>query len=104
MEVLFPGETFSDLLEIVVDTDVFLPDMFTILLNDELVNPAQPHLEHTDNSNLFKMGAKVEITAEVTSDSSTSRKKNVLIHGEITSVEARSFGRMDRIHLPDPRL
>lgn len=78
---------FSDVLEIVVDTDVFMPGMFTILLSDIQANPGQPKLEHTDNSNLFKLGAKVEITAAVSPPESASNKKNKLISGEITSIE-----------------
>jgi len=69
-------ELMRDLREIVVDTSLHLPDMFTIHIND-------PNLTWIDSS-IFEIGKKVEISGKEPGEDSPS----VLItEGEITSIE-----------------
>ena len=79
---------FGDIVEIVVDTDVYLPGMFTILIEDNQAVPGIPALKHTDNALRFRIGASVEISAsgEPALDPSAIMK-NTLIKGEITAIE-----------------
>ena len=81
--------TFSgDLIEFVVDTNVFLPNMFTILLQDQVVEPMTGALKYTDNQLLFKVGAPVEIAVTTTDvPGSLLPVRNTLITGEITAIE-----------------
>ena len=81
--------TFSgDLIEFVVDTNVFLPNMFTIMLQDQVVEPLTGLLKYTDNQLLFKVGAPVEIAVTTTDiPGSLLPVKNTLIKGEITAIE-----------------
>ncbi|RLD08035.1 MAG: hypothetical protein DRI56_05965 [Chloroflexota bacterium] len=78
---------FGDVIEVVVDTNIYLPGMFTILIEDKQVVPGLPALTYTDNMLKFKIGTSVEISAETSSPMSISTKKNTLIKGEITAVE-----------------
>lgn len=75
--------TFSgDLIEFVVDSNVFLPDMFTILLQDDVVEPMSGALKYTDNQLLFKVGAPVEISVKTTDIPGTMLPvNNTLIKG-----------------------
>jgi len=82
-----PGALFGDVLEITVDTDVFMPGMFTILLDDTPAIQGQPLLKHTDNAILFQIGASVEISSKVEQGISPIPTQNTLIEGEITSIE-----------------
>ena len=82
-----PPMIAGDILELIVDTDVFMPGMFTILFNDSQVIPGAPLLKHTDNELLFAIGAKVEISAKVSSQVIPIPKTSVLITGEITAIE-----------------
>ncbi|MFC1860706.1 VgrG-related protein [Chloroflexota bacterium] len=69
-------EMMSDLRELVVDTSLHMPDMFTISLGD-------PELSWIDSS-LLDVGKKVEISAKAEGESETT----VLIsNGEITAIE-----------------
>ena len=81
--------TFSgDLIDFVVDTNVFLPSMFTILLQDQVVEPLTGALKYTDNQLLFKVGAPVEIIVTTTDiPGSLLPVRNTLIKGEITAIE-----------------
>jgi len=85
--VPLPGALFGDVLEITVDTDVFMPSMFTILLNDTPVVTGQPLLKHTDNALLFRIGCKVEITAKAELPPNPVPASKALIEGYITSIE-----------------
>lgn len=81
--------TFTgDLIEFVVDSNVFLPTMFTLLLRDDVVEPLTGALKYTDNQLLFKVGAPVEISV-TTSDipGELLPVKKTLIKGEITAIE-----------------
>jgi len=75
---------FGDIVEIVVDTNVYLPGMFTILIEDKQALPGLPALMHTDNMLRFRIGASVEISAE---SEGIITNKNKLIKGEITAIE-----------------
>ncbi len=81
-------ELFGNIVEIVVDTNVFLTGMFTITIQDDQAVPGLPALTYTDNMLRFRVGASVEIQAE--SDDSFgafNSSKNTLIKGEITAIE-----------------
>lgn len=78
---------FGNVVEIVVDTNVYLPGMFTILIEDKQAVPGLPALTYTDNMLRFKIGTSVEIGAETSSPTSIMSKENTLIKGEITAVE-----------------
>ncbi len=78
--------TFSDIVEIVVDTNVFLPGMFTILLEDRQAVPGASALTYTDNVLRFRIGASVSITATILPPS-TYAGRVTLIKGEITAIE-----------------
>ena len=69
----------KDLIEVVVDSSLHLPSMFTIQLND-------PELEWADNA-LLDIGKEVEITFEQGSAYALAPAKGTVIVGEITSLE-----------------
>jgi uncharacterized protein involved in type VI secretion and phage assembly len=81
--------TFTgDLVEFVVDTNVFLPGMFEILLKDEVVDPLSGALKYTDNQAIFKVGAPIDISITSTDiPNEVMPVSNTLISGEITAIE-----------------
>ncbi len=75
-----------DLVEMVVDTNVYMPAMFIITLND-VMDPTSGKLRYTD-SDVFEVGAEVKI--EVRSDEIPNESREVratLIVGEVTAIE-----------------
>ena len=68
----------NDVLEIVVDTSLYLPEMFTILVQDS-------ELEWVDNTALLDLGKPVEISAEGAEQ--IGGHGGLLIKGEITALE-----------------
>ncbi|HEY9076329.1 MAG TPA: VgrG-related protein [Anaerolineaceae bacterium] len=70
----------KDLIEVVVDTSIYLPAMFTILLNDDESTGSYTYI---DTDTPFKIGA--EVTIEIT-DPATSVSKE-LVKGEVTGLE-----------------
>lgn len=72
-----PEEFMDNLREVVVDTSLHLPDMFTILVQD-------PELRWVDDS-LLEIGKEVEI--KVQTGEEQSRQEGTLIKGEITALE-----------------
>jgi len=70
-----PSEIMDDLIEVVVDTSLHVPDMFTIQVHDE-------HLQWVDEGP-FELGKEVEI-AFIPEEGGNSQ---VLIKGEITALE-----------------
>ena len=75
-----------DLVQVVVDTNVHLPAMFSITLNDEM-DPQSGKLLYTD-TDVFKLGVEVKI--EVRSDEipdEPSEVRATLIIGEVTAIE-----------------
>jgi len=78
----------GDLLDFDVDTHVFLPTMFTLLLKDSVVDPFTGALKYTDNQVLFKVGAPVSISVTTTDvPGAMLPVSNTLIDGEITAIE-----------------
>lgn len=76
-----------DLVEVLVDTNLFLPAMFSITLQDEY-DVQTGKFKYIDSETIFKVGAEVVI--EVQTDEipdETSPVKATLINGEITSLE-----------------
>ncbi|NJN93507.1 MAG: VgrG-related protein [Anaerolineales bacterium] len=73
-----PEELMDDLIEVVVDSSLYLPEMFTILLDDS-------QLKWADNTKLLKLGAMVEILAEVSEEYGGG--KGSLMKGEIAALE-----------------
>ena len=76
----------SDIVEVVVDTNVFLPGMFTILISDT-IDVALGTLKHGDNALKFSLGTSVDIVIEEEKPDSVVPMINTLISGEITGVE-----------------
>ncbi|MBN1177975.1 MAG: VgrG-related protein [Anaerolineae bacterium] len=76
----------ADLVEVVVDTNLYLPAMFSITVQDHL-DPATGKLQYTD-SDTFKAGSEVKIEVETDSIPEEAMAiKATLIIGEITAVE-----------------
>ncbi|HAE58796.1 MAG TPA: hypothetical protein DCG54_04615 [Anaerolineae bacterium] len=76
---------FGDTVEIVVDTSVFMPGMFTIVIQEKPDIPGV--FKYIDNALMYRLGASVEISSRVTDLPSMLPEFNTLIKGEITSVE-----------------
>lgn len=68
-----------------VDTNIFLPSMFMIVLRDEASESANKTLKYTDNKSRIKIGAPVEIS--VATDANAQSVKNPVFKGELTSIE-----------------
>ena len=93
-----PAAAMDDLIQVTVDTSLFMPDMFVIQLHDDA-------LQWVDKGP-FALGAEVEISALAPEDD----RSVVLMKGEITSVEpdfeegtratllVRGFDRSHRLH------
>jgi uncharacterized protein involved in type VI secretion and phage assembly len=78
----------GDLLEIVVDSHVFLPSMFTLLMNDSVIEPLSGALKYTDNQLIFRVGASVKISMKTTDLPGLPIPiENTLFDGEITAIE-----------------
>jgi uncharacterized protein involved in type VI secretion and phage assembly len=76
----------GDLLEVIVDTNLYLPAMFTITLQDDR-DESSGDLQYTD-ADTFKVGAEVKIeieTDEIPDEYGSIR--STLIIGEITAIE-----------------
>ncbi len=96
-----PDGLMSDIDEIIVDSSLHLPDMFTIRLQD-------PKLEWVDNS-IFDFGKPVEITAQAAAE--IGGGKGTLMTGAITALEPefsavgthmltiRGYDKTSRLHL-----
>ncbi len=76
-----------DLLEVVVDTHLYMPAMFTITVKDEL-DPQTGKLTYADADDVFKVGAEVKIEVETDEIRDVPRVvKGTIIIGEITAIE-----------------
>lgn len=76
-----------DLIEVVVDTNLHLPGMFQITVNDDL-DVQSGQLKYTDADSPFKVGAEVKIEVETDEiPDVSSMVKATLIVGEITALE-----------------
>ena len=76
-----------DVVEVVVDTNYFLPAMCTLLLQDHYDNKKGTFL-YADDAKTFKIGATVKI--DLSTDripGSTSKVTGTIFAGEITSLE-----------------
>lgn len=76
---------FGYITEVVVDTNVFMPSMFTITLEDSADTVGL--LKFVDNVLMYRLGAPVEISATVLHRQTGIPTKATLIKGEITSIE-----------------
>jgi phage protein D len=77
-------EAFMDaILEVTVDTSLYLPEMFTILLRD-------PDLKWVDDEQSTGLGKEVEISAQAGGD--LAGAQGSLIKGEITALEPHFSG------------
>jgi hypothetical protein len=77
----------GDIVEITVDTNVYQPSMFTIVIQDTR-EPTTGLLKYTDNQLTFRIGAPVTIS--VIADSLATfliPQPNMIMIGEITSIE-----------------
>ncbi|MBN2145905.1 MAG: VgrG-related protein [Anaerolineales bacterium] len=81
-----PESLDADLLELEVDTNVHLPAMLTMVLDDRMDNQTGK-LEYTDGTT-FALGAEIKLTIETDEiPSEASSVTNILFIGEITSLE-----------------
>lgn len=79
-------EIEGDLLEVVVDTNLYLPAMFTITLQDDR-DESSNELKYTD-ATTFEVGGEVKIEVETDElPAEYSAVKSTLIVGEITAIE-----------------
>ena len=76
---------FGYITEIMVDTSVFMPSMFTITLQDKADTAGL--LKFVDNVLVYRLGAPVTISAMTTNRKTQLPTANNLIMGEITSIE-----------------
>ena len=74
-----------NLAEIVVDTNLYLPTMFSIVVEDEL-DPESGKLEYTDGD-VFKLGMEVKIEIESDEIEQDRIVRDTLVIGEITAIE-----------------
>jgi uncharacterized protein involved in type VI secretion and phage assembly len=75
-----------DLLEVQVDTNLYLPGMFVLTIKDEL-DPKSEKLKYAD-ADTFEVGAEVKIEIETDEIADEARAvKGTLIVGEITALE-----------------
>ena len=75
-----------DLLELEVDTDVFLPTMLTLLLDDHM-DDSTGMLKYTDSAT-FSLGTEIKVTIETDELwQSSSTVSNMVFAGEITALE-----------------
>jgi phage protein D len=72
-----PAELMKDVIEIVVDSSLYLPEMFTLQLRD-------PELKWVDDA-MFELGEPVEISAQASEQQ--GGKKGLLMKGEIAALE-----------------
>lgn len=97
-KVPLPPNIYGSIIEITVDTDVFMPSMFTMVIDDSPTITGQPLLTNTDNALLYRIGAAVEVSATVDDPPNFLPVSKTIFDGEITSVEPmfRSDG---QVHL-----
>ena len=74
-----PRDMMHAIREIVVDTSLHLPDMFTIHLDDNTL--------HWIDSSLLEIGAEVEISAAPGGSEENGSATQLISHGEITAIE-----------------
>ncbi len=80
----FAKPDMDAIVDLVVDSDYFLPTMFEITLQDTQ-NAISHNFEYID-SDKFKIGSAIEISVSA-DDSVTGKVESLLVKGEITSVE-----------------
>jgi phage protein D/phage baseplate assembly protein gpV len=86
IDSIYDPELSSNILEVVVDTNVFMPGMFMVVLEDQ-VDPATGILKYTDSLKI-KIGATVQVIMGVDDPAMNFLPKvNSLIKGEITAIE-----------------
>lgn len=73
-----PQELHDAILQVVVDTSLFLPEMFMILIRD-------PELKWIDDKEFFDLGKEVDISAKSGED--LGGEEGHLMKGEITALE-----------------
>ncbi len=77
---------FQVLEEVVVDQNYFLPTEFTILLHDQR-GPVANTFVYTDNMLAITLGTSVKISFGHTTGSTKVLTSNLLVDGEVTSIE-----------------
>jgi phage protein D/phage baseplate assembly protein gpV len=75
-----PQAFMDDVLEIVVDSSLYLPEMFTILVQD-------PTLQWVDDTGLLDLGKEVEISVQTSEQLEWGQSPQVLMKGEIVALE-----------------
>ena len=80
-----PG-IFSDIIDVVVDTSVYLPGMCTITFEERLPEGVSL-FEHIDNMVKYKIGTTVTVSVMTEDMKSKIPEPNIIFTGEITSIE-----------------
>jgi phage protein D/phage baseplate assembly protein gpV len=76
---------FGDTIEIIVDTSAFMPAMFSITIQEK---PDIPGIfTYIDNALMYRLGAGVEISAQISNPQTQIPISNTLLKGEITAIE-----------------
>ncbi len=77
----------ADVVEVVVDTNMFMPTMFTIVIQDD-PDPNVGIFKYLDLDPRFKIGNEVSVGFGITDKiTGTAPISNTLVSGEITSIE-----------------
>ncbi len=79
----FKDRDLDDVIDLVLDSDYFLPTMFSITLRDS--QDVHSHAMQYADSDTFKIGSPVEIS--ISSDVEGIQVESTLVKGEITSIE-----------------
>lgn len=79
------SDFLDDLIEVVVDTNLFLPSMFSLLVQDDSGFKSEK-LKYID-ADIFKVGAEVKIEMETDEIPGAPEVKATLMIGEITAIE-----------------
>jgi uncharacterized protein involved in type VI secretion and phage assembly len=80
-------ELSAAVMEWAVDTNIFLPSMFMVLIRDDDSESESRALKYVDNTSSIKIGAAVEISVSVTGVDASSSVTNQVFKGEITAIE-----------------
>ncbi len=73
-----PQDFMDNVVELVVDSSLYLPEMFTILVTD-------PDFEWVDDTTLLDLGKEVEISAQT--GEALGGQEGLLMKGEIAALE-----------------
>lgn len=76
----------ANVVEWSLDTNIFLPNMFTILVRDDQ-SGAGSGLKYTDNQTVAQIGIEIEVAVETEATANGQSAQNKIFKGEITAIE-----------------